>query len=137
MISDIRKTVLQEDFMENGYKGPENGDYQFTRPEDRRTDYGRPQNSGRNLNGFDMTPMTMGEWVITLIIMAIPCINIIMCFVWGFSSTGNLNRRNFCRAYLAIIAVAVVVYLLIGIVAGVSLATILNSSSGYNTTYYY
>lgn len=137
MISDIRKTVLQEDFMENDYKGRENGDYQFTRPEDRRTDYGRPQNNGRNLNGFDMMPMTMGEWVVTLIIMAIPCVNIIMCFVWGFSSTGNLNRRNFCRAYLAIIAVAVVVYLLIGIVAGVSLATILNSSSGYNTTYYY
>ena len=44
--------VLQEDFMENDYKGRENGDYQFTRPEDRRTDYGRPQNNGRNLNGW-------------------------------------------------------------------------------------
>lgn len=83
--------------MENGYNnGSSNNDYQFTRPENNASNYG----GGYNNSGLDMTPMTMGEWIVTLIIMAIPCVNIIMCFVWGFGSTGNLNRRNFCRAYL-------------------------------------
>ena len=78
--------------MENGYdNGSSNNDYQFTRPENNASNYG----GGYNNSGLDMTPMTMGEWIVTLIIMAIPCVNIIMCFVWGFGSTGNLNRRNF------------------------------------------
>ena len=86
--------------MENGYNnGSSNNDYQFTRPENNASNYG----GGYNNSGLDMTPMTMGEWIVTLIIMAIPCVNIIMCFVWGFGSTGNLNRRNFCRAYLIMI----------------------------------
>jgi len=28
-----------------------------------------------------------------------------MMFVWAFSGSGNLNRRNYCRAYLLIMAV--------------------------------
>ena len=79
----------------------------------------------------DMTPMTMGEWIVTLIIMAIPCVNIIMCFVWGFGSTGNLNRRNFCRAYLIMIAVVFVLYLILAVTVGVSLTTMVNSSGYY------
>ena len=82
-------------------------------------------------SGLDMTPMTMGEWIVTLIIMAIPCVNIIMCFVWGFGSTGNLNRRNFCRAYLIMIAVVFVLYLILAVTVGVSLTTMVNSSGYY------
>ena len=40
--------------------------------------------------------MTMGEWLITLIVLAIPCVNVIMYFVWAFGN-GNENRKNFCR----------------------------------------
>ena len=63
--------------------------------------------------------------------MAIPCVNIIMCFVWGFGSTGNLNRRNFCRAYLIMIAVVFVLYLILAVTVGVSLTTMVNSSGYY------
>ena len=60
--------------MENGYNnGSSNNDYQFTRPENNASNYG----GGYNNSGLDMTPMTMGEWIVTLIIMAIPCVNII------------------------------------------------------------
>ena len=43
--------------------------------------------------------MTMGEWLITLLIMLVPCVNIIMMLVWAFGN-GNENRKNFCRASL-------------------------------------
>lgn len=53
-------------------------------------------------------PMTMGEWLITLIVGTIPCIGIIMLFVWGFGSTGNVNRRNYCRAQLIVMGIGIV-----------------------------
>jgi len=51
--------------------------------------------------------MSMGEWLITLIVMVIPCVNIVMMLVWGFGS-GNENRKNFCRASLIMIAIQAV-----------------------------
>lgn len=75
-------------------------------------------NYGGNTGGFDTSPMTVSQWLITLIVMMIPCVGIIMYFVWGFSSSGNVNRRNFCRAGLIIEAVVIVLYILIVAIAG-------------------
>ena len=48
----------------------------------------------------DSQPMTVGEWWVILLILSIPLLNIIMCLFWAFSSSGNVNRRAFCRAFL-------------------------------------
>ncbi len=50
------------------------------------------------------TPLTTGEWFLTLLILALPVIGLVMYFVWGFGA-GNIGRRNFCRATLLWIAV--------------------------------
>ena len=39
--------------------------------------------------------MSVGSWLITLLILAIPCVNIVMYFIWAFGN-GNENRKNFC-----------------------------------------
>jgi fatty acid desaturase len=44
-------------------------------------------------------PLSTGEWFVTLLVLALPLIGFIMYFVWAFGS-GNLGRRNFCRAAL-------------------------------------
>ena len=46
----------------------------------------------------DTRPMTVGEWMLTLLVLAIPLVNLVMYLVWALSGTGNVNRRNFCRA---------------------------------------
>jgi hypothetical protein len=45
-------------------------------------------------------PMTVGDWMATLLILAIPVVNIIMYLVWAFSNSGNVNRKTFCQASL-------------------------------------
>lgn len=72
--------------------------------------------------------MTMGEWLITLIVLAIPCVNVIMYFVWAFGN-GNENRKNFCRAGLIVMAVGIVLTLILYAVVGAILAAAL--SAGY------
>ena len=72
--------------------------------------------------------MTMGEWLITLIVLAIPCVNVIMYFVWAFGN-GNENRKNFCRAGLIVMAIGIVLSLVLYAVVGAGLAAAL--SAGY------
>ena len=51
--------------------------------------------------------LTVGQWVITLLILAIPILNIIMLFVWGFGGNKD-ERENFSKAAL--------IWMLIGII---------------------
>lgn len=76
-------------------------------------------------------PMTLGEWMITLLIMLIPCANIIMAFVWAFSSTEKKSKSNFFKAYLIFIAVVIVLCILASIVFGVFVASVASSYSYY------
>ena len=45
-------------------------------------------------------PMSMGEWMISLLVMMIPCVNIVMMFVWAFSSTEKKSKSNYFKASL-------------------------------------
>lgn len=74
-----------------------------------------------NYQGLDTSPMSMGDWILTLLAAMIPCAGIILYLVWAFSSTGNINRRNFCRAQLIIIAVVFVLYIIMFAVFGAAL----------------
>lgn len=56
-------------------------------------------NAANQWQNQDEKPMSVGDWLITLIVMSIPMVNLIMLFIWGFGE-GNKNRQNYCRAYL-------------------------------------
>ena len=62
-------------------------------------------------------PMTVGDWMGTLLILAIPVVNIIMYLVWAFSSSGNVNRKTFCQASLIWFLVLMAVALVFGLLA--------------------
>ncbi|MCI8885939.1 MAG: hypothetical protein HFG87_08170 [Dorea sp.] len=62
--------------------------------------------------GQDTSPMTMGDWLLTLLAAMIPCVGIVLYFVWAFSKTTNVNRRNYCRAQLIMMGVVLVIYLI-------------------------
>ncbi len=46
--------------------------------------------------------MTLGQWIITLVLTIIPVINVILLLVWSFSSTTNVNKKNFAIATLIV-----------------------------------
>lgn len=86
--------------------------------------YNVGNNTGYNRNydtGMDQSPMSMGDWLLTILIMTfIPCVGIILYFVWAFGKNGNINRRNYCRAYLIIMGIALALALIVMIIVGVS-----------------
>ncbi|NCE73251.1 hypothetical protein [Odoribacter sp. Z80] len=58
--------------------------------------------------------VSIGNWVITLIILAIPLVNIIMLFVWAFNRNTNITKANWAKATLILLAVWIVLGLLFG-----------------------
>lgn len=71
--------------------------------------------------------MSVKEWVVTLIITVIPFINIIMLFVWAFSSGNNPNKANWAKGTLIIMVVLIALYIVIFAIFG---AAFLGSMGG-------
>lgn len=58
--------------------------------------------------------VTLGNWIITMIIMCIPIVNIIMLFVWAFSRSTNPSKANWAKAKLIFVAIGIILFLLFG-----------------------
>ncbi len=91
----------------NNFNQDNNGG--FTQPQ-----YEQPQYNNYNApyqqGGSELEPpMSLGDWIITLVVLAIPCVNIIMLFVWGFGQGSTTTKKNFCRAYLIFLAIGLVI----------------------------
>lgn len=85
--------------------------------QDNQYDYSQQYSRNRNEQS-DNSPMDLKDWILTLIVLLIPCVGIVMYFVWAFESNGNINRRNFCRAQLIIFAVLLGIYLVLFMLFG-------------------
>ena len=66
------------------------------------------------------TPISIGEWVITIIIIAIPIVGFIMLFVWGFGSNTQPSKANWAKATLIMIGISIVLsFLFLGSLLGI------------------
>jgi hypothetical protein len=74
--------------------------------------------------------ISLGEWIITLIVLAIPIVGLVMLFVWGFSSSTNPTKQNYCRAVLIFALIGFVLFFLFGGMAWFGAMHAMNSASG-------
>ena len=57
--------------------------------------------------------MTLGDWIITfLILFFVPCVNVVMLFVWAFGTDVNPSKKTFCQALLIFWAIGFLIYVL-------------------------
>ena len=81
-----------------------------------------PANPDSPVHGYDygyqqqnqqMAPIvTFKEWLITMLIMIIPIVNVIMMFVYAFGE-GNPSKKNYFKASLLIAAIILGIYAII------------------------
>jgi len=72
--------------------------------------------------------MSVGDWLITMLISFIPLVGFIMLFVWAFSSSTPPSKANWAKATLIFFVLAMV----LGIMFAGSLMAIIARSGGMN-----
>lgn len=66
-----------------------------------------------NDSGLELEePVKISEWVLCYVIMMIPCVNIIMMFVWAFSNSEKKSKSNFFKAQLILFGIMMVLMVL-------------------------
>lgn len=56
------------------------------------------------------SPTSVGRWLITLILISIPILNIILLLYWSFSSETPPEKTNFARAFLIFSVIVTILY---------------------------
>ena len=118
---------------ENQYNGQQYNQQQYNQPQ-----YNQQFNPQYQAPMYqppieDTTPLSVGQWMLTTLVLALPCVGLIMGFVWGFGD-GNVNRKNYARAFLIWEAIAVglyIIFIIFMLVLGYSLSEIGSSSYYY------
>lgn len=67
--------------------------------------------------------MSVKDWMITILIAAIPIVGFVMLFVWGFGSGTNINKQNWAKATLIWIAIIIALYIILFMVYGAAFLT--------------
>ena len=83
------------------------------------TSDGTYENNTYNGNSYYNGTNQSGAWILTLIVGIIPCAGLILYIIWAFGNSGNLNRRNYCRASLILQVISYVLVIFFVIIAAI------------------
>lgn len=78
----------------------------------------------------------VGEWVLTLILMMIPIVNIVFLIVWLVSKKTNKTKKNFLKGYLVIMVIQLILSLIIALcitIMGVNILSLANIGDASNS----
>ena len=67
------------------------------------------------IENSNQKPMSVKDWLITLLLMAIPVVGIVLLFVYAFGNNENVNKQNWAKAQLIMIGIvlALVIFCLL------------------------
>jgi hypothetical protein len=86
-----------------------------------------PLNTGFTTN---YKPMSIGDWLITFLIQAIPLVGIIMLFVWAFGDGTHPSKKTWAQASLIFALIMFVLVIILIAVMWTVISSLFNS--GYN-----
>ncbi len=88
-------------------------------------------NTGFNTN---YRPMTMGDWLVTLIIQMIPLVGLIMLFVWAFGDSTHPSKKTWAQASLIMMLIGIVLAIIfIGVLISM-FGSLINSGMNIHST---
>ena len=107
---------------ENAYQQSASDPYQKSVQEQLQYQYREPETDLEE-------PISMGEWLVTMLLMLIPCVNIVLMFVWAFSS--KEKKSNYFKAALIFAAIVLVLYIILIAIFGVAITSMISSNYAY------
>ena len=73
--------------------------------------------------------VSLGDWILTMILSGIPIVGIIMVFVWAFGGGAKASKQNYARAVLILALIGTVLTIIGSILFGAIFAAAFSSMS--------
>ena len=118
---NYNQQIPNQGFDNNSQQQPYNQYYQ---------PYQQPQqsyNQSYQANTDLEEPVSFGDWMLSTLLMSIPCVNILMMFVWAFGSGVKKSKSNYFKAMLVWMLIWVVLWFILMIGIGGMMAAISES----------
>jgi len=98
-----------------------------------------PQNNPQpNLNRvsyMSSDEVSISEWVVIMLIMCVPIVNIVMLCVWAFDSSTKASKANWAKASLIFVGISVVLGILFAIAFGSIFASMMGGAANPGSFY--
>ena len=91
--------------------------------------FGQPVGGGAPAQVTEESADSVGSWMLTMLLAAIPLFGLIYMLVLAFGSGHSASKRNWAIATLIWAAIATVLSILLYVVLGATLLAVVNSSS--------
>jgi len=76
--------------------------------------------------------VSVPSWLLYLIILSIPLVNIIMLFVWAFGSGVNKNKSNLAKASLILAILYTILFIVLSFMIGSVVSSLLEEFFIFN-----
>jgi len=84
-------------------------------------------------NSMSSETVSLGDWIVTMILSSIPIVGLIMILVWAFGGGTKPSKKNYARAFIIMAIIGIVLGIIFGILfAGVFASIASNISSSYS-----
>jgi branched-subunit amino acid transport protein AzlD len=75
-------------------------------------------------------PMSVKDWLVTLLIMAIPIVGLVMLFIYAFGNNENVNKQNWAKAQLIMMAIIIALIFIVFLIFGSIFAATMAGNQG-------
>jgi len=86
-----------------------------------------PQAVEKTTENNNIPHVSTAVWLITLLLVSIPVINVVMLFVWAFSKSTNPSKSAWAKAVLIYSGILIVLFIAILILFGSTVLAFLGS----------
>jgi hypothetical protein len=71
--------------------------------------------------------LRVGEWFLTMFLLAIPIVNLVMALVWSFGGGANPTKANFAKAYLLWMLIGLVFFIAFYVIFGAAMFSMMDA----------
>lgn len=80
---------------------------------------------------YQSNNVSVGNWIVTYLIMAIPVVGLVMLFVWAFGNNSEPSKSNWAKASLIWMLIGVVLAIVLSALGALSFASLTDFGGMY------
>jgi hypothetical protein len=125
--------MITDEIISDGVAADEVGTTEIIAAESIVSDPSPAQAAPQKPSAVDKTEevMTLGDWMLTLLLTYIPIVNIIMLIIWSVDASTNVNKKHFAWASLIFMGIGIVLSIIFSSIVIAIMASAMHSMRYY------